>query len=81
MASQLPYPFPAAEIELLGRGLGIMNGLKGKAIFALLTVALVALLVFGTTEAFAAAARLFCVSSTAIFAVASIVGLATRLRA
>ena len=59
-----------------------MNGLKGKAIFALLAVAFVALLAaFGTTEAFAAAARLFCVSSTAIFAVASIVGLATRLRA
>lgn len=81
MASQLPHSLPAAKTDLLSRGLGIMKELKGKAIFALLAVAFVALVAFGTTEAFAAAARLFCVSSTAIFAVASIVGLATRLRA
>lgn len=58
-----------------------MNGLKTKAVLTLLLAAFLALLAFGSTEAFAAAARVFCVSSTAIFAFAAIFGLATRLRA
>jgi hypothetical protein len=54
---------------------------KTKAALTLVLIAFLALLVFGSTEAFAATARIFCASSTAIFAVASIFGLATRLRA
>jgi hypothetical protein len=58
-----------------------MSGFKTKAVFTVLALALFTLLAFGTSEGLAATARIFCASSTAIFAVASIFGLATRLRA
>ena len=58
-----------------------MNGWKTKSILIVVAAIAVALFATGTTDLLAVSARVFCVASTAIFAVASSLGLASRLRA
>lgn len=58
----------------------IMNNVNLKLAGVLLAL-LMAAVAFGTTDAVAMFTRFFCTASVAIFAIASTLGLATRMRA
>jgi hypothetical protein len=74
MVQQLPLNHPRFEQHSGDE----MKDIKTKVIVATVAAAAVALFTFGAAEALAAMARTFCVLSTAVFAVASVFGLATR---
>jgi hypothetical protein len=79
MVLDLPYLLRLPAQQFIGDQR--MNGWKTKSIVTVLAATAVALFATGTADLLALSARVFCFASTAIFAIASSFGLASRLRA